>query len=110
MTTSARLALSALLALLLAGCGQAVDGGDVIDRETFIATYIDLRRAAFRSPTRELDTAKRARVLESHGVTEEQLLEFTDVHGRDVDFMMELWTEVEDRMDSLATAPSDTST
>lgn len=109
MRISARLVLSGALALLLVGCGTGADGGDVLDRETFIVTYIDLRRAALRSPTRELGAAERARVLESHGVTEEQLLEFTDVHGRDVDFMMELWTEVENRMDSIATAPSDSS-
>lgn len=88
--------------LLLVSCDLGSGPSDVIDRETFIATYVDLRRAALTATDGELDDEARTEVLERHGVTEEDLLHFADAHGDDVDFLRSLWTEVEARMDSLA--------
>lgn len=102
----ATLAIAVSVACLVpVACDLGSGPSDVIDRETFVATYVDLRRAALTSPDGELDDEARTEVLERHGVTEEDLLDFADAHGRDVDFLRSLWTEVEARMDSLASPP-----
>jgi len=96
---------SALLGLALAwaGCGggasePAAAGG--IDRELFIATYVDLRATTIRSDSFAISDTDRAAVLARHGVTEQQLLEFPELHGRDVEFMRTVWDEVERRLDA----------
>jgi hypothetical protein len=90
--------LRALIALtVLAGaCGG---GEDAIDREVFIEAYVELRLAALESEDFEVATDQRAEILSRHGVDQDALLRFADVHGRDLDFMNEVWTEVERRIE-----------
>jgi hypothetical protein len=95
--------LTAGLILFAAACGD--DGspaqpGDTIDREHFIATYVDLRVTALSGEGRELTDDERARVLSEHEVTEEQLLAFAEAHGEDLPYMKEVWNEVELRLDA----------
>lgn len=94
--------LTAVLAALALGCSADEPAGaeDAIDREVFIATYVDLRIAALDAETRQLTDEARDEVLAKHAVTEERLMEFADVYGRDVDFMTEVWNEVEVRLDA----------
>lgn len=68
-----------------------------IDEELFISTFVDLRVAALSAEGGELDPAERERILADRGVSEEDLLQFVEVHGRDVDFMARVWS----RADSL---------
>ncbi len=68
-----------------------------IDEELFISTFVDLRVAALSAEGGELDPAERERILADRGVSEEDLLQFVEVHGRDVDFMAGVWS----RADSL---------
>jgi hypothetical protein len=87
------------------GCwdsGANADGS--IDRETFIASYVDLRMTALGTEIGELDDALRAEVLERNGVSEEDLVAFVELHGEDVEFMQDIWDEIESRMD--VTAPT----
>ena len=102
---AALVALAGLL--LLPACGRS-DGEGVIDRETFIATYVDLRAAALESPTRTLSAAERDRVLAEHGITRADLLEFADVHAADPGYMVALWTEVSARVNPPAPPPDST--
>lgn len=83
------------LVLLSMGCGgpSSVDG-DILDRDTFVAVYVDLRLAALDNLGQEIRPAERDSVLAVHGVTPEDLVAFVDAHGRDVPYMVELWTEV----------------
>ena len=89
----------------LAACGggaevvPAVDG--VIDRETFIAVYVDLRAEAVRSPELELSPEAREQILAGHAVDEESLIAFVDAYGRELEYMNELWAEVERRIEAL---------
>ena len=83
-----------------ASCGQGAGPSAPIDREVFISTYVDLRAAALESDSAVLTDEARADVLDRHGVTAEDLLGFAEVHGRDVEFMREVWNEVEVRMDA----------
>lgn len=101
----------AALALALSACGPnasapAVAGG--IDREVFIATYVDLRATTIRSDSFTVSDAERSAVLARHGVTEQQLLEFADLHGRDVEFMRSVWDDVEARLDAERVLPAGT--
>jgi hypothetical protein len=85
--------------LALASCGGDTSpvASDVIDRETFIATYVDLRLAATEQSDFRVSPEQRAEVLARHGVSGEELIRFADVHGRDLEFMNEVWSEVETR-------------
>lgn len=91
-----------LAALLAAACGRAPStAGGGLDRETFIATYVELRSAAVRQGTAELTDATRTEVLTRMGTTEEALIAFVEAHGEDVDFMRALWDEVEGRLEAI---------
>lgn len=86
------------LLLLSVACGGDAQGpvpADVIDRETFIETYVDLRVAAVTSTEFRVSAEQRAEILARHGVDSESLLRFADAHGRDLDYMNEVWAEVE---------------
>jgi hypothetical protein len=80
----------------------------VIEREAFIATFVELRDAAMATPLKVLDDADRARILSEHGVTEEELLAFADAYGSDPGYMLRVWDEVKARMKPLAPAASTT--
>lgn len=90
--------MAAALWAAACGGGQPTLPSDLIDRETFIATYVDLRIAALQSPDRNIDTVASAEVLRRRGLEAHQLLDFADVHGRDVEFMRAVWDEVERRI------------
>ena len=103
MTTSAFGAAALVVVLVLAACGPAEP--ETIDRDAFIATYVDLRQAALRSPERVLSEETRARVLAQHAVTEEELMEFTSLRGGDPAYMIEVWSEISARMDPAPPLP-----
>lgn len=87
--------------LLVTGCGSesTEPAEDTISREVFITAYVDLRMAALRNPEEELAPTERERILESHGVTSDELLRFVEVHSRDDPrVMQEIWAEVQDRI------------
>lgn len=96
-------AVALTLLLILTGCRGTSTAAPTIDREAFIATWIDLRAAAVAAGG-TIPPAERDRVLREHGVDEEALVTFVDVHGADPAYMVEVWTEVEERMRA-ATAP-----
>jgi hypothetical protein len=88
----------AVLAVLAAACGGR-GADDVVDREVFIEAYVELRLAALASEDFEVAPDQRAEILARHGVDQDILLRFAEVHGRDVDFMNEVWSEVERRLE-----------
>ena len=70
-----------------------------VDREVFVAAYVDLRLAALQNPSAEVTASTRDSILNVHGVTAEQLLEFAQVRGRDAEYMQGVWNEITARMD-----------
>ena len=94
---SRRLVLGMLLLVNIA-CGQRPDD-DSMDREVFIATYVDLRIAAAETDGLRLSDAGREEVLTRHGISAVELSYFVEAHAEDLDFMRELWNEVEFRLD-----------
>jgi len=66
------------------------------EREVFIETYVDLRARALAGGTTEIEAGVRDSILAVYGVTGEELVEFIDIHGEDVQFMSDLWGEIEE--------------
>jgi hypothetical protein len=94
----AKLVLAAGL-LLLAGCPSADPaGGQPIQREQFVRVVVELRQAEQQSRTAADFEARKAEVLERHGVSEEELLQFVGRHGGDVRAMLEIWDTVHARL------------
>ena len=96
-------------AALIFATGCAGDAPETISREAFIETYVALRVAELTESGGEVISAEtRDRVLEEQGVTEEDFFGFAEVHGGDVDFMKEVWDDVEKRMEVLRNPPDTT--
>ena len=95
---SGRLAFLGLVVLF--GCGGGAPQGDTIDRELFITTYVDLRMAALDTDSSRVSDSERDEILQQHGVTADDLTTFADVHGADLEYMRDVWAEVELRLDS----------
>ena len=99
-----RTALAALV--IVAACAG---GAETIDRDVFVATYVDLRVAALETDSARLAEGDREAILARHGVTEEELTTFAEVHAADLEFMRDVWADVEAAMDREigAVAPPD---
>ena len=93
---------------LLAGCGDSVEEIDgVISREEFVQAFSELRVSALRSESGEIAPEERDRILAELNLTPEDLVEFVEVHGRDVPFMQEVWEEVDHNLVTRRNAASD---
>ena len=102
--TSVPAIVFSIVALTLCGScgGGATDmSEDTPGREEFIGVYLDLRTAGLGLETASLEDEVRDSILSGYGVTAQDLLDFVDTHGEDVEFMRDLWTEVETRMTEL---------
>lgn len=99
-----RLLGGGLLCLLFA-CGgeQAPEAGETISRDVFVGTYVELRTAALHSPDGRVGPEAKAEILGANGVTEADLIEYVDVHGARVQFMVEVWAEIDDTLRALRT-------
>ena len=82
----------------LGGCGSS-GPPDVIDRETFVDAYVGLRVAALDTDSGRVSVSDREAILSDLGIAEQDLLEFVEVHAGDLEFMREVWNEVELRLD-----------
>jgi hypothetical protein len=100
--------LCASLLLTTAACGG---GGEVphvegvIDRETFIEAYVDVRAETLDGAELNLTNEERDRILARHGVDATSLLSFVEAYGRELEFMNEVWAEVERRLDARPAGP-----
>lgn len=101
------------LSLILAGAfssacslpspGQA--SGDAIPQDAFINAYVELRIAALQAPDQELTVQARDGVLHRLELQEADLLDFVEVHGKDVQFMRRLWEEADSVLEDRRTPP-----
>ncbi len=86
------------LAVSWSACGgdaAGLDEDDIIDREVFIAAYVDLRAAALSTDDGELTDEARVEVLSRHGASEVDVLNFAEYHAPDLPFMREVWDQIE---------------
>lgn len=90
-----------LAGLLAAGCGTPDDPADVpppadgVDEDTFVAVFVELRRAAASAPTDQAFARDRDRILAERGVTEPHLERFIDDHAEDVQYLSEVWDRID---------------
>lgn len=87
-----------LLATALAACDPGFPGSGrepTISEDTFVATMVELRRAAGVRPGGRIAPADRDRILAERGVGEEDLLLFVEVHGPNVPYMEQIWVRIE---------------
>lgn len=101
-------AVSVLVAVVAVSACSSAPGDDAatIDRDLFVDVYVDLRVAALDADTRLLSDEVRTEVLDRHGVTEEELLRFADAHGREVEFMRDVWNDIELELDGMRPEPT----
>jgi hypothetical protein len=106
---SRRVVIAAIaLVWAVTACGEAGSPEDgSVDRATFVDSWVELRRAALASPTGQVPTAERDRILAERGVTQEQLLAFAEAHGADVAYMKKIWDEVAARLRPEVPSPDD---
>jgi len=95
--------LAALTAILLfVGCGGdsagPPTGSDAIDRELFVETMVELRMDALDNTPMVITEQEKAEILEERGLTEEDLRDFVEAHGKDLLFMRDLWADIEARV------------
>ena len=92
-----RIIVSTIVVMLCSSCsgGTTDPPEDTAEREAFIGAYLDLRATLLSGPSTDLDNEARDSILSAYGVTDQDLVDFIDMHGEDVEFMRDLWTEVE---------------
>jgi len=95
------LTITALLGVFACGGGSA---GEAIDRDVFISTYVELRMAAMDADTMRVGDEQRSEILSRNGVTEHDLVAFANVHAADMEFMRDIWNDIESRLDTSSDA------
>jgi hypothetical protein len=93
---------------LSAGCGdpnEELEG--IITREEFVRAFSELRVSALREESGDIAPEERDRILAGLGLTPEDLIDFVEAHGRDMDFMQEVWEEVDHNLETRRNAGSD---
>lgn len=94
-----RLTAALFLLASVVGCGDSEPVYEApVDRETFIATYVDLRLSALGTPDGVISEAERTRVLGEYGVTGDDLEGFAQAWGSDPAAMKAIWEEVQRRL------------
>ena len=84
-------------------CWSCGGGAPEVPEETpgrpeFIGAYLDLRTAVLSSGSTDRSNEVRDSILAVYDVTDQDLLDFVEIHGEDVEFMRDLWTEIEARV------------
>jgi hypothetical protein len=92
----AALVLGTLLAST--GCRQESALPDPISREEYIDLYVEILRVADESPDSVTASERALAILIQRGVSEEDLLVFARNHMDDPEYLVELWSEIEERL------------
>jgi hypothetical protein len=98
MNTQSLHLLVATTLLLSASC-TADKNSEAIDREVFVEVYSDLRIAAVETDSGSISFSGRDSILDAFDVTEQDLTLFLEAHVEDLEFMRDVWNDIELRMD-----------
>ena len=79
---------------------------EAISKDAFVEAYVELRTVGLRAPQMEISLAARDSVLSSLGLTQEDLLTFVDVWGRDGEYMEGVWAAVDSLLREERVGPS----
>ena len=80
-------------------CGGNRVPEDVIDRDVFVQTYVDLRVAALATDSQKIAVTERDEILARHGITAADLTRFAEAYAEDLDFMRDVWNDIELELD-----------
>jgi hypothetical protein len=93
--------LGVLMALgtlsLVSACKQG-SVADPISREEYIDVYVQILQAAAEEPDSVAATERAREILASHGVSEDDLLTFARNHADNAEYLVEIWSEIENRL------------
>jgi len=86
-----------ILSLPQGACGKNdhTEAEDIIDRDTFIKAYVDLRSVALRKTSLIINATERDSILSLNNVTEEDLRSFLDFYNSESEFMRDLWNDAD---------------
>ncbi|MCH1571732.1 MAG: hypothetical protein L7S64_10340 [Longimicrobiales bacterium] len=90
--------VTAFVVLVLAACGGE-SLPETIDRDVFVNAYADLRIAAVETDSGRIASAARDSILAAFEITEADLTVFAEVHAEELEFMRDIWNDVELLMD-----------
>jgi hypothetical protein len=93
------MALGALLSL--AACGDSETERETgIGRQEYVDTYVEILLAAEVAEDSVAATESARAILARRGLTEYDLLEFARRYMDDPDYLVEVWSEIEERIRS----------
>jgi len=84
--------------LTSASCRRESAPADPISREDYIDLYVEILRVADESPDSVTASERALAILTRRGVSEEDLLAFARNHRDDPEYLVELWSEIEERL------------
>ena len=90
------LALGTLLTS--SACRPESAPADPLSREDYIDLYVEILRVADESPDSMTASERALAILAQRGVSEEDLLAFARNHSHDPKYLVELWSEIEERL------------
>lgn len=100
-----RLLILPLCAALLAGCQgaePAAEGDVPVTREEFVSAVVALREAerevVLRDNPEERFEERKSEIMETHGVTRDQLRGFLLAHEGDVGYLEAVWDSINERL------------
>lgn len=98
MTGAVRPLLLAATIVTLASCGGVEPTSAVMDRETFVATMVELRKAALEEPGSY--EVRKVEILRARGVTEDELRSFVRAGATDLDELAEVWRAIDQQVNT----------
>jgi hypothetical protein len=85
--------------LSVGGCGPEEDlPPGLLGRDTFVEVYVALRMHALQTSDANLPEAERDSILAEYDVDPDDLVAFAEAHGRDPEYMVEVWRDIEGRL------------
>lgn len=95
---SPRPLLAAALTLALLSCERGFPTAEdrpAISEDAFVAAMAELRHAGVDWEEGHVPADERDRILRELGLEAGELVEFVEIHGRNVPFMFRVWTRVD---------------
>lgn len=84
--------------LAFAACQRESAPADPISRDVYIDIYVEILRVADEAPDSVVASERALAILAQRGVSEEDLLAFAHNHLNDPQYLVEVWSEIEERL------------
>lgn len=84
--------------LAFAACQNDSAPADPISREEYIDIYVEILQVADESPDSVTASERAVAILARRGVSEEDLLAFARNHMEDPQYLVDIWSEIEERL------------